>query len=227
MGRVEMATAAPRELKIGAIIDKTMSVLERNAVPALIFVAALVVVQCPITYLTVTAGALSKLAVTLLTVVISVVASYLLLNTMIRRTGLLSRTREDVFLTYFGLAILSALAIMVGMILLVIPALFLMARWSIAQPLVVARGDGVKQAFGESWQKTSGSEFQIIVAVLVLVIPLTAISVLCGLLLDKGSVVAIVVAQIAQSGASVASVSMGVALYGMIVGVPKAAAAAA
>jgi membrane-anchored glycerophosphoryl diester phosphodiesterase (GDPDase) len=158
--------------------------------------------------------------------VISVVASFLLLNTMIRRTGLLSRTREDVFLTYFGLAVLSAIAILIGMILLILPALFLMARWSIAQPLVVARGDGVKQAFAESWGKTSGSEFQIIVAVIVLVIPLTAISVLCGVLLDKASVVGIVVAQIATGGASVASVSMGVALYGMIIGVPRPAAAA-
>jgi membrane-anchored glycerophosphoryl diester phosphodiesterase (GDPDase) len=222
-----MATMPTRELKIGAIIEKTMTVIEHNALPALIFVAALVAVQCPITYFTVTAGALSKVAVTLLTIVISVVASYLLLTTMIRRTGLLSRTKDDVFLTYFGLAILSAMAILVGMILLIIPALFLMARWSIAQPLVVARGDGVKQAFAESWQKTSGSEFQIIIAVLVLIIPLTAISILCGVLLDKASVVGIVVAQIATSGASVASVAMGVALYGMIVGVPKVAAPAA
>lgn len=219
-----MASSAHRELKIGTIIEKTMTVIELNAVPALIFVAVLILVECPITYFTVGAAPLATLAVTLLKIVIGTLASFLLLSAMIRRTGLLSRTKEDVFLTYLGLGVLSALAILLGLILLVLPALFLMARWSIAPSLVVARGDGVMQAFGESWQKTSGSEFQIIVVVLVLIIPLTAISILCGVMLDKASVVGIVVAQIATSGASVASAAMGVALYGMIIGVPKAAA---
>jgi len=222
-----MATSAHRELKIGEIIEKTMTVIEINAVPALIFVAVLALVVSPITYFTVEAAPLSKLAVALLTIMIQTLASFLLLSIMIRRTGLLSRTKEDVFLTYLGLGVLSALAVLVGFILLVLPALFLMARWSIAPSLVVARGDGVMQAFGESWQKTSGSEFQIIVVVLALIIPLMAISILCGVLLDKASVVGIVVAQIATGGASVASAAMGVALYGMIIGTPKEAAAAA
>src|SRR6478609_9296849 len=36
-GRLDMAIAAHRELKIGAIIDKSLAVLERTVTPALIF----------------------------------------------------------------------------------------------------------------------------------------------------------------------------------------------
>ena len=83
----------------------------------------------------------------------------------------------DVFLSYFGLAVLYALGVLAGFILLIIPAFFLIARWSLAQPLVVVRGDGIRQAFGESWERTKGNEFQIIVAVFVLVILPQAVSV--------------------------------------------------
>ena len=41
-----------------------------------------------------------------------------------------------------------------------------MARWSIAQPLLVARGDGVMAALGESWERTKDKEFQILGAAL-------------------------------------------------------------
>ena len=177
-----MASAAHRELKIGAIIDKALAVLERSAMPALIFLVTLTAVNCVIDYFTWDAAPLSQLAVTPLRIVIGVFFSYNLLKVMIARTGLRSRGEGDVFLTYFGLTILYGLAVVVGLILLVIPALFLMARWSLAQPLVVARGDGVMKAFGQSWERTSGNDFPIIIAVLVLVMIPTAISIAAGLM---------------------------------------------
>jgi hypothetical protein len=221
-----MATAPTRELKIGTIIDKALAVLERCAVPALIFLVTLTAVNCAIDYFTWDAAPLSQLGVTPLRVVIGVFFSYNLLKVMVDRTGLRSRGDADVFLTYFGLTILYGLAIAVGLILLVIPALFLMARWSLAQPLVVARGDGVMKAFGQSWERTSGNDFPIIISVLVLVMIPTAIAIAAGVMFEKGDVIGMVVAQVAQSVGSLMGLCMGVALYGIIIGMPEPAAAA-
>jgi hypothetical protein len=221
-----MAVAAQRELKIGAIIDKALAVLERSAVPALIFLVTLTAVNCVIDYFTWDAAPMSQLGVTPLRIVIGVFFSYNLLKVMVDRTGLRSRGDADVFLPYFGLTILYGLAVALGLILLVIPALFLIARWSLAQPLVVARGDGVMKAFGQSWERTSGNDFPIIIAVLVLVMIPMAIAVTAGLMLTKGTLIAIIVAQIATSVSSLLGLAMGVALYGMLIGVPQPAAAA-
>jgi len=220
-----MATLPNRELKIGEIIDKSLAVLERAVMPALIFFVALTAANCVIAYLTVTAATTAQLAVSLLKIVVGVVFSYLLLNAMVQRTGLRSRRDADVFLAYFGLAVLYALGVLAGFILLIIPAFFLIARWSLAQPLIVARGDGVRQAFGESWERTRGNEFQIIVAVVILVILPTAISVATGFMFPKDNLLGITLSQLLASVSSVLSLAMSVALYGMIIGVPKDVAA--
>jgi hypothetical protein len=221
-----MAVAAHRELKIGAIIDKSLAVLERSVTPALIFLIALTVVSAAIKYFTVNASPLSQLAAAPLQIVIAVFFSYQLLKAMIDRTGLRSRGDADVFLAYFGLTVLYGLAILVGFLLLIIPALFLIARWSLAQPLVVARGEGVMKAFGESWERTSGNEFQIIAAALVLVIVPQVLGVTAGFMFPKASLLGIVLSQALTSVGSVLGLAMGVALYGMIVGSPKDVAAA-
>ena len=221
-----MATAVTRDLKIGAIIDKTLGVLERAALPALIYLAAVTVINGAITYFTLPMIApLQSLAIQLLQMVVSIVAGYLLLDAMLRKTGLLSRKDGDAFMTFFGLSLLSGIAVSIGMILLIIPGLFLIARWSIAQPLVVARGDGVMQAFGESWERTRGNEFQILIAMLALLILFLAIVLAARFLFERTDVIGIIVGQLGSSAMSAVGLAMGVALFGLIVGVPKDAAA--
>ena len=220
-----MAIAAQRELKIGAIIDKTLAVLERAAAPALIFVVVLTAINGTIDYFTWDAAPMSQLAATPLRIAIGVFFSFQLLKIMVDKTGLNSRGDADVFLPYFGLSVLYGLAVILGLMLLVIPALFLVARWCLAQPLVVAQGRGVMKAFGESWERTSGNDFPIIVAVLLFFLVPMAISIAAGLMFPKGTLLGITISQLFGTIASLLSLSMGVALYGMLIGAPKAAAA--
>jgi hypothetical protein len=220
-----MAIAAHRELKVGAIIDKSLAVLERAVTPALIFLVTLTAVNCVIDYFTWDAAPLSQLGATPLRIVIGVFFSYQLLKAMVQRTGLRSRGEGDAFLAYFGLTILYGLAVALGLILIVLPALFLIARWSLAQPLVVARGDGVMKAFGESWERTSGNDFPIIAVVILFWLVPIAISIAAGVMFPKGDLTGILVTQVATSVANLMTLSMGVALYGMIVGVPEPATA--
>ncbi len=214
-----MAISPARDLKIGKIIDKTLGVLELSAVPALIFLLALTAASLPITYVSVVSKApLTAAGGQLLQSVVGIVCSYFLLIAMMRRTGLQSATSEDVFLSYVGMSILSALAVMLGIIALVIPGLFLMVRWSIAQPVIVARGGGVMASLGESWERTRGNEFPIFVAALAALVPLIAVIIAVGAFFEEGNLVGMVISQIASSGITAVFLAMGVALYGLIVG---------
>jgi len=214
-----MAISPARELKIGKIIDKTLGVLERNAMPVAIFVLVLTAASLPITYVSVASKApLTAAGGQLLQSVVGIVCSYFLLMAMMRRTGLQSASGEDVFLPYLGMSILSALAVMLGVIALVLPGLFLMVRWSIAQPVIVARGGGVMASLGESWERTRGNEFPIFVAALALLVPAIAVIIAVSVLFEETNLVRMVVAQLASSGITGVFLGMGVALYGLIVG---------
>jgi hypothetical protein len=213
-----MAISPTRDLKIGKIIDKTLGVLELNAVPALIFVVALTAASLPITYVSASSAApLTAAGGRLLQSVVGIVCSYFLLVVMMRRTGLQSAASEDVFLPYLGMSILSALAVMLGIIALVIPGLFLMVRWSIAQPVIVARGGGVMASLGESWERTRGNEFPIFVAALAALVPLIAVVIAAGAFFEEGNLVGMAVSQLASSAITAVFLAMGVALYGLIV----------
>jgi hypothetical protein len=214
-----MANLPTRDLKIGKIIDKTLGVLELNAVPALIFVLVLAAASLPITYVSVgTTAPLNVAGGQLLQSVIGIVCSYFLLIAMVRRTGLQSPTGEDVFLPYLGMSILSALAVTLGVIALVLPGLFLMVRWSIAQPLIVTRGGGVMASLGESWERTRGNEFPIFVAALALLVPAIAVIIAVRAFFEEGNLVGMAVSQLASSAISAVFLAMSVALYGLIVG---------
>ena len=219
-----MASVAPRNLKIGTIIDKTLAVVERAAMPALLYFVALTVLDGAVGYfgLTMTAP-LQAVAFALLKALIGIVCAYLLIDAMVRRTGLRSRSEGDVFLPYFGLSILYTLGVLAGFILIIFPGLFIMARWSIAQPLLVGRGDGVMQSLGESWEQTKDNEFQILATLLVFLLPTIVISILCTIMLGRASVAGMIISQIASSASSV--LAMGVALYGLVIGSPKELAA--
>lgn len=214
-----MAISPARELKIGKIIDKTLGVLELNALPALIFVVVLTAASLPITYVSVASKApLTAAGGQLLQSVVGIVCSYFLLLVMMRRTGLRSGTGEDAFLPYLGMSILSALAVMLGMIALVLPGVFLMVRWSIAQPVIVTRGGGVMASLAESWERTKGNEFPIFVAALAALVPMIAVIVAVSVLFEEGNLVGMAVSQVASSAITAVFLAMGVALYGLIVG---------
>jgi hypothetical protein len=214
-----MAIPAPRELKIGTIVDKTLGVLEINAVPALIYVLVLTAVSVPITYASVGSTAPLQLAGgQLLRNAISIVCGYFLLVAMLRRTGLQSQTGGDTLLPFIGQSIIASLAVLVGMIALIIPGLFLMARWSIAQPLLVARGDGVMASLGESWDRTKGNELSIFTAAMAVVLLPIVVIIATGVFFGQENLAGIVIAQLATSALSLILLAMGVALYGLIVG---------
>jgi hypothetical protein len=61
------------------------------------------------------------------------------------------------YTTLFIVGLLSGLGVLLGIILLILPGIFLIARWSIATPFVVAGGLGGTDALKASWRATEKS----------------------------------------------------------------------
>lgn len=208
---------APRGLKTGTIIDKTLGVLELNAIPALIYLVVVTALVGTATYFTQgRTGLIDVLSISATSFVVGISSAYLLLDAMIRRTGLRTRTEGDVFLPYVGLSILYSLGVMLGFIAIILPGLFFMARWIIAQPMLIARGSGIKEAFGESWEETSGGEFQIIGAALALIIAPLLVMLAGRWVFEPTSALGVGVYQLASSAISLILLALGVAVYGLL-----------
>lgn len=210
--------APPRQLKVGTIIDKTLGVIEHSVAPVAIYVAGLTIVTAAIKYFTATMTRPAELAgVGLVQFVVSLAAAYFVLDAMLQKTGLRTR-REDVFFAYFGLSILYTLGVAAGLFVIILPGLVIMARWALAQPMMIARGDGIMQALGGSWERTKGNEFQIIAAVLALYIVPVALLIASSVWFGQTDPVGIVLSQLLSCAMSVLGLAMGVALYGLMEG---------
>lgn len=105
----------------------------------------------------------------LATSVVTFFISYHFVEYILRQDGLTaSDLRGRHYGAAFGAALLSGLGILVGMLLLVLPGLYVAARWSLANPLVIGEGMGATAALRESWERTADSAWPIMGALLVL-----------------------------------------------------------
>ena len=91
-----MATVPARELKIGKLIDKTFGVIEHSAKASLLYVVVLSAVTIAFTYYTLDMTAVRQQLVGAgVTFVVGVIAGYLLLEAMLRATGLRARGADS------------------------------------------------------------------------------------------------------------------------------------
>ena len=233
---VEMAPRQQADLKVGDIIDKTAAVVSANLVPAVVFLVVftalgtatdlfLLRMQEQLLVAGTTPDMGSAMQVQMQTSLISIavaiatiVGVYLLLRTMLERLGQLSGGGHHRFLAFIGLSIVSGIGTALGLILLIIPGLIIMARWSIAPSMLLVEGKGVFATLGESWAKTKGHEFPIILAAVAMLILFYAIAFLPALVLSDLGTLAAVVSRIGSTAATVVSTGLGVALFTMLAG---------
>jgi hypothetical protein len=69
--------------------------------------------------------------------------------------------------TLLGAALLYGLGVVIGFVLLVVPGLVAVARWSLVVPLVMIEELDVRAAFGRSWELVRGRTGPVLVVVLV------------------------------------------------------------
>jgi len=126
---------------------------------------------------------------------------------------------------YIGLAIVTGLGTIIGLVLLVVPGLILAARWLLAAPILLAEETTVGDAMSHSWDATAGSWGKLIVAQLIVAVPLLVafgVIVVAGIasdaeVVETPSLAASLAGNAAINLFSVASVVLAVAAYRAIV----------
>jgi hypothetical protein len=80
------------------------------------------------------------------------------------------------FFSFILLALVLIIPIILGLVALLLPGLFLVARWIAAPAFVVARGRGVFEAATDSWNAVRGNTGKVAGAVVVMVVIVSCIS---------------------------------------------------
>lgn len=146
--------------------------------------------------------------------VLSIVASYLLLARLLESQGRLP-VRQTRIWAYIGLSILSVLGYMLGFLLLIIPGLILLVRWSATSGYLIERRLGVIDCMTASWDATRGSSWPIFLAGLVLFLGLMVIG---GAIGGIGSVigsnpVTVAFSSLAEVAGNALFLAYGIAVY--------------
>ena len=144
---------------------------------------------------------------------IGIYAQYHFIEALMPEYIVASEGRKRRYWAMFASGFLSSLGIIFGMVFLIVPGLYLMARWSASTPFIVAEGMGGVDALKASWKATDKARWPLFFV----------ISAYCGalVLLCLGVGVAIGVTEVIfhQKGNSlVASISTNVLVSMVLVG---------
>ena len=122
-----------------------------------------------------------------------------------------------VLLPIIGLSILMYLGIAIGFMLIIIPGIYLLVRWSAAIPALVQERRGILESMKRSAELTKGSRWRILGLIVIVYIVLIVIQMVLGLLIIAvtglaGSIVGALLAALVSAVAAVlVSIAMAVA----------------
>ncbi len=83
-----------------------------------------------------------------------------------------------------GVSILAGLGILIGLILLVVPGLYLMTIWSMVIPAVVLERKGVFEAFGRSRELVRGNGWPVFGVIITTILLLIVVGIILGIALS-------------------------------------------
>lgn len=145
--------------------------------------------------------------------IVSLLANFWLLREMLRSDGVTGGG----FWTYLGMSIVAGIGVIVGMILLIVPGIFVLVRWSAANGYVVRQGMGAIDSLKASWQATSGHGLAIFLAGLILVIGLIVVSaVLAGITALMSAIVGGIIAVLLNALGGALALAFSVGVYRLV-----------
>lgn len=143
----------------------------------------------------------------------SIFGTYLLMARLLAARGRL-RASGACFWPYLGMAILSMIAVVLGLLLLIVPGIILLVRWSAASGFVVGAGEGVTRSLSASWDATRGHSWAIFFAAIILFFGVALGSGLAAAIFGLvGDVVADVALAFLEAAAGGAFAALGIAIY--------------
>lgn len=108
----------------------------------------------------------------------------------------------------FGISLLTGLGVGLGLLLLIIPGLFLMTMWCVALPAYIERDNGVGEAMSRSAELTKGSRWVIFALIaglwIAYLVPLFLFGMLIAILPDSAPVLDIVIIPLAVAAMTLA-----------------------
>lgn len=153
-----------QRLSFGQIVTATFALVLGDLPVALLTIVAIAAVATIVDVTAPSAGNILNIPV--------LVVQYYLIRRLIERQGLRSADRLGGFGSFFVVGLVTGLAILLGFVLLILPGIYLSARWSLADAAVVAENRGFSDAIKRSWDATAGNVLPIVLASLAISIPL-------------------------------------------------------
>lgn len=202
---------AERILTVGEIFARLSDLLRENLGPVAGCVVGLTAANIALDSISTGAGA------TLPAGIASLAAQYYLTASSIERLGLREPGGRNRFGAFWGLNILSGLGILLGYVVLILPGIYLSARWVAASAALLAQDGSVNDALGESWAITKPSLWPIIGTLLVIFLPAGVIGFGLSLLFQTSlPVVGSLILYVFMFSAFAASWLAGVAIYSLL-----------
>ncbi|TNE47978.1 MAG: hypothetical protein EP341_08970 [Sphingomonadales bacterium] len=150
-------------------------------------------------------------------VILTFVVSYFVIAKMLESLG--RRRNNDMrLLAYVGLTILTMIGFLFGFLLLVVPGIILLVRWSAAPSFLIGAGKGVIESLGASWEATSGYGWAIFFAGLILFVGFAILAGIFGYGFSSvgGAAITTSVSAIIDAISSALSLAFGVAIYNLV-----------
>lgn len=154
-----------KTLTVGDIFTRLREILGENLAPLVGCIAGLTAANVALDYLSTGAGT------TLPAGIASLAAQYYLTASSLERLGLREAGGRNRFGAFWGLNIVSGLGILLGYLVLIVPGLYLSARWVAASAALLGEDGSVNGAMGESWEITRASTWPIVGTLLVIFVP--------------------------------------------------------
>ena len=156
---------------------------------------------------------------------IDVVALIVVTVAILRAEGLVER--EGNASAYALIALLAGGGVLLGLLALVVPGLYLLARWSLAQPLAIARNRGAIEAMRASWHLTRADAWTLVGVFVVFGLAAAIVLLVIGFVAAKlfGSTTALAAVgllSITNNLILVSAACLGVAIYRLLTGTQTA-----
>jgi hypothetical protein len=100
--------------------------------------------------------------------ILSLAVQLYVMRAALEKAGLLQDNSKPRLGAFWWMGLISTLAIMIGCVLLILPGLYLAARWFVSGPILIAENKSAVESLRESWRLTGGSAWQLVGATLVL-----------------------------------------------------------
>ena len=115
------------------------------------------------------------LAINLGVLISTFVGQYLVTRAAMSAAGLELSGRPGVATSFFGAVILIGIASGLGLLLLIVPGVYLYARWALTVPVIVGEGEKMSDAMRISTERTGGQIGPIAIALVIANLPWVAV----------------------------------------------------